>query len=296
MTRRVTICLATLTVMALTISRSDGALVWQQEPVPGQEIQLKFKNWEEIVDTDGSQGGGDHKSFPDSPGDQLRGIIKITSIEQGANTLWGSGFAGQELTGYFWGYTASAIANNSAPSQDFIDFIGGFAKIFIGDSTNPATDFDADYDGPDNVLGNDGNLFVPHGNGFDDGELWLDLRGEIGEPAEAGSLVPPTLVSRFSNTQFLGTGDGFFHILGGTGASLFVPDAMDPAGPGNSLGFQDIDFDSRITPTTDGSGWPATSDDPLRGIVMPEPASISVWGLLAFGAVFGRAYRRRRTP
>lgn len=277
---------AVLAILALPSNQSYAALVWSTEPAPGARVNLKLTNLEEIVDTDGTMAGSfpgkDGFAFPDSPGDELRGIFKITTIEDAGTlaTLWSDGFLGQEITGFFMSYLVKSIVPGAITT---VDFTGGVAKMFIGSST-AADKFTASYSvsgaGP-----------IPHGDGYSDGEFWLDLVGIGG--VIAGDLTV-TLDSTFTSTTspVAGHGIGHFDITGGSGASLFKADALDPAGPGGTLGMQDLQFLSDVSGGL--AGWPAKSSDPVTGEIVPEASSFTIWGLLALGAVVGGASRRRR--
>jgi hypothetical protein len=267
-------CLSTIAVtfLMLLVQQSQAALIWQTQPAAGASVKLKLSNYEEIV----SVFDGSARASPQNQGDELRGIFTIQSIVD-ANTAalyWSSGFAGQELTGYFMSYLVDSMTVNGPNTS--VDFLGGLAQIFIG-TTGPA--FNPLY------TANDGGP-VPHGAGYSDGELWLDLVGVNGVSGPSTTLN----ITYTSMTTPTGIGDGYFSIIGGSGASEFKPDALDPTG--TTLGQQDLQFESRISSTV--AGWPASSEDPITGVIVPEPSSVFVWSLLAFGAVCGRAYRRRR--
>ena len=266
--------------LCLLASQADAALDWQVEPTGGTKVDLKLSNWEEIID----DATGASLAFPNSPGDELRGIFKISSIidSVSAVTYWSDGHAGQELTGYFLGYLVKSITAIGG-GQTQVDFSGGLAKIFIGSNAGSEV-FDPTY-------GNsDPGAPIPHGDGYDDGELWLDLAA-IGGVVQSDLTI--TLRSNFDSTTspLNGSGIGFFDIVGGTGVSVFAPDAVDPApGSGGTTGEQDLKFLSDVSDGT--AGWPAKSSDPITGQIMPEPASAAVWGLLGICGIAGAARRR----
>lgn len=216
-------------------------------------VKIKYSNWEQST-----PAFDDGDGVVDVVGEKLDGIVKVTTIhaDNSLNTLlWFDGKDGEELTGVFSGYTAKAIT--PAPGGFAIDFTGGILDIYL----DAAQDFDATYPGV----------------GYANGSLFLSLAG-------TGGIVPadPTITLRSTvdslTAPLSGKGAGNLVITGGSAAPMF-----------NGIGAVMLLNSDIFAPDQTGAGWPLSSEDPIRGTIVPEPGTVLLLGsgLLAIG-VFGR--------
>jgi hypothetical protein len=283
---------AALLAVGSLASRANATFEWDVKPDTGEPIQAKYSNFEYAIDTDGSQGFGVGTivALPDSVGDEIRGIFRITTIANLASTItfWQPTAGVDELTGSFAGYLVTAI---SPDGTDF-DFMGGFLKIFYDDFSGGGTAFDSTFTAVPTV----DPLAVGHGNGFADGTLWLDTIGAV------GILTPPgttTLHSDFTVTTspFTGHSAGYLEIVGGSQAAFFSKEFFDKLGliPGSQDLLLESDAKSPSNALSPGlpTDWPVSSQDPVTGAFVPEPTTMAVWAGL-FGGAAGLGFIRRR--
>lgn len=282
--RHITISFAVLFIVCLFVAPVNAAFQWFETPGVGAVLEIKFQNFELVVDNDtGTEGAA-----PNSAGDELRGIFKVANIVDAntATVYWQPNLATDEgLVGYFANYISKA---GLAPAGGPVQWEDGLLKVFYDDGTG--TEFD-----PDFAL-DDGGA-IGHGEGYDGAvnanyTLWLDTIG-------VGGIVGDMTVHLDSETDigtvpFTGSGTGYVEIIGGSQASSFGRDVFDPGGV--LAGSQDLFLNSDFSAPTGGvaNGWPVDSDDPLEGVYVPEPASISVWALLLVAVGLNAARRRRR--
>lgn len=269
-------------------SNAIAGLIWHIDPTPGANVEVKLADYEWIVDKTTPTFGSNDQTANEA-GDKLRGIFKITTIQDidTSTTYWSDGFfSTQELTGYFEFTVKGTSVSGSSLT---VDFDSGFVKVFVDDSK----DFGLGYVGPSDT--GSASAFFGNGSGYSDGELWLDL-------VAVGGIVPfdSTIIQRalidLSKDPITGSADGYLDIVGGSGAGVFAADSQDPGGL--LAGEQDVRFLSDITfdkdyATSPAADYPVTSHDPMRGRIVPEPGTITLWTL---GIIFGvtRAKKRRR--
>jgi hypothetical protein len=220
-------------------------------------VKFKYSNFE-------FGSAGNNNGIIDRPGETLSGIGLISQIikDNGSNTvLWDNTTAPEELTIQFGGYVATALNPNAFLGGTDITFSQGFVNVYL----DPAKNFSA----AGGTLG---------ASGYNDGSLFLQT---VGASATPGG---PTLISNVSRlgTTFTGFGSGFLEILGGSFASAFSPDFWGP------------NMDLKISSSLNApgvAGWPITSEDPVRGNIVPEPGTLVLLGAGMIGLI---GLKRRR--
>lgn len=181
-------------------------------------------------------------------GEILDGIFKIETINAVNpmnTTLWGDGDNGEELTGTF-----SYVADTFTPVASGVDihFTGGTFNVYLDDTP----DFNATFPG----------------TGVTDGIDFLTCVGVAG-------IIPgdPTTTLKSSVDQITapltGKGSGYLDVIGGLFADKIEPNTY---GPGADL-FLESDF------STGEFGWPVGSEDPVTGVVVPEPGTLALFGI-----------------
>jgi hypothetical protein len=285
--------LSGLLLLAVACSPVMAGFEWKVAPNPMDIIEIKFLNYEGVIDKDGSAGGG-YLKVPDSVGDELVGIFMVTTIKRGATILWSDDWIGdntQHLVGYFKGYTASSIPSQpwppSVPSATW-EFTGGELYLFY-----------SDYNLPENVPFNpefslnDGGA-LGHGEGYDGAVAGRNMPLVLKATGIPGILEGSntTLFSTLTNaTVPSGNGYGLLDFVGGAWQGWFAADAFDAPPP--TTGEQDAHLQSTIG-EDNYYGWPAASEDPIKAQIIPEPASLIAWTVLGVCALGFAAVRRRK--
>ena len=235
-------------------------------------IKIKFSNWESFTTAIGAAP---------APGDQNFGILSISQIvsDDGLNTvLWNPGDAGAEITGVFRGITVLSTTNLGGGNIE-IKSTGGLLDLFI----NPLGSFagagganqgtggcavancaNGLYNGISGVAGGGTFLTLAWNSGVDPANPLVFINGNL-----QGGTIP-------------GTGDatGFLDVTGGIYASKF-----DTNGQITAFGARDINVQNDFcTPGAAGCGpitgnWQLLSEDPARGAVVPEPATLALLGM-----------------
>jgi hypothetical protein len=207
-------------------------------------------------------------------GQELKGVGEITQINgQAISSLC----AGCELTYSFDSYIVNSLTSTS------IGFTGGVMKIYLGFGAN--------------------NDFNPFGSGSyaadvaaaTNGTLFLTLAGH------AVNAAGETFVGGGTNIGLAtaaGTGSGLADVVlgGGIASSNFDTDSIATLFGGPSTDFQlGSSFSSIIAPNCTGApaflGCLGGSAD-LRGLVIPEPGSMALFGVALLGLA-ASAKRRR---
>jgi hypothetical protein len=242
------------------------------------------------------QAGG----LVDNEGDQLFGILKITSIENltTGDQAWHSSPT-QELAGVFWGYTLKTVPTFlSSTTFSPAEFTGGRIQIFF-DAT---PDFNANT-GPFRAGWTSESASNGVGNAGD--TLFLDLDGVAGISADP-SVTLKSSFTALSLSRVTGVGDGFLTVTYSSDIP-FAPDGLDGATVGGTYaGNQTLslksNFDSHTvtgvayettTSNIQGRGWSLKSEDPVNGVFVPEPSSLLIFGIGGLTTAFAQIRRRR---
>lgn len=214
-------------------------------------VYFKYSNWE-------IGSGGNNDGVVNQVGETLSGIGLVTGIYADkpgpVQQLWNASTANEELTIVFGGYQAAAITGNQ------IDFTGGFVNVYLDAVKN----FNPTFGQANNA--NDGALFL----------------STVGAPADASGRTLTSFVSAMG-PLFTGFGTGYLDITGGLWADMFKKDVF---GPG-----MDLYMASSLTAPDYVNGWPVSSQDPVKGTVVPEPGTIALFGAGLVGLIL---YKRKR--
>lgn len=278
-------CITAVLILALGATSAFGAFEWGTVPEIGTPLLMKYVNFEGFRDS-----AGNIDVLPSAEGDTLEGIIRVTQIvDSGGTEYWGQDVAGgQDLVGYFQGYTAQLpLVAPGGPFPQTQNMGNGILNIYDGTGTGTwSADFSAD----------DGGA-IGHGTGYDGAvtgaSLFLSAVGVGGiNPADPSVTLKSTVDA---TTPLSGDGFGYLDAVGGFAEVWFGPDAMDPLGLGGTAGDQDLRIQSNFDGNPDfgvnPTLWPANSFDPIQGLYVPEPTSFAVWSLVIAGV--GLLMRRR---
>lgn len=221
------------------------------------KVEMKYSNWEMLVDKDNS---GDF-----SVGDELWGLLRVTSINDTANRpLWNPLASNEEITGKFSGLVVSSV-NTLADNRFSIQFTGGELDLFLHAPTDALPD-------------------TANFSSFVSGERVLSTRFNYGI-LNGNTSVTMNMDVNALTSPLSGTNSFYLDVIGGTLAKMFDSDAFtifdgskrDILGKSHiasGLGIDDFGFD--YTSGGDMSAVPAP---------VPEPSTFFLLGagLLGIG-------------
>lgn len=263
-------------MLGISVNSAQAAFEWLSSPALGHKIEIKYRNFENLVGT---------------VGDDLFGLGYVTDIfdTTDAVPLWNYLTAGQgNLTVIFKDYLVADIQGSGNDTKVF--FTGGLLNFYYTDS-NAASGI------PDPVQGTNAD---PDGanNAFDTGSLWLSLAGTSGafldDPATAFDESSATLGATLNGLTGFQNGDGLglFDVIGGSQAFVFDNNPGFLFNPTADLVLS-TDLDDQSSSVPDGS-YPVRSNDPLQAVGVPAPGGlVALLGMWATASLLGWFKRRK---
>lgn len=243
-----------------------------QGPVNGgDQLQLKYNDFEVVANTTGNA---------------LYGVFFVSSIvdQTTGRTVWAEGFNGQgQIAGFFNNYISQGATPNSNGTFT-VNFTAGDVNMFY----DPAVIH--------TLAGSRGTNAAPDNNGtWTAGSLFLSMTGTPGiVPADPTVTLNSTINS--TTAPISGTGFGYLHVTGGLFSSYVLPGGAPPAGSSPAPPGADALLQSNIKtkPASETNNpWDIDSFDPVTFTVVPEPASIALFGVGAV-SLLGLARKARR--
>jgi len=276
--KKVATVLALAGLLALTTGSAFGFSLANNYTGP---LEIKFSDWSTGALYDQSSGGyGQQDGTADS-----YGIFKIFTFKDlVGNTLWADGLTNpEELTGVyydmdddFWSVTPDGLGGFDVNIQA----VGGKIDIYLDDSK----DFDPTKGpvGAHETLSSGGSTY----DTVTDGDLFLSLEFVPGIKFNNGNPADDhiTYDNNLDGTTSPFTGDGAFYmnVLGGTHAWLFDSDYITLSDDSGNV--SQVDMFAQFDTVAPGSfGWLVNSEDPVRAFAVPEPISMTTFGMGLLG-------------
>jgi len=212
-----------------------------------------------------------------APGEILAGVGRIDTIKDSqGNVTWSRGQNGVYLSYWFDSYKTQAINSTTPATPPFnVIFSGGAIHFYTSAAEfTPTGSFAAD------------QATISAGN------LWLDATGATTRLCTAANncvegVGTPIALDSFILSGSLGSigsgaGNGLLNFTGGP-AQVYLDTNAFPGGSDAALG-------SSFNSGSATAGYAASGSIDIRGVALPEPATLSVMGL----ALLGMAGIRRR--
>lgn len=268
-----------------------------------ETIKFKYQNWEQVTGDLANSSGNFEVPLDGSgnlistPGEDLRGIIQMTSIFQPiSNTtpIWSDGTGGEHIWGVFYGFEASGF---TGPGN--LRYTGGSLDLYILPGNIDPYSTGVGGFGPTSNLYDGINATGGVANGS---TPWLTLKFDAGiNPAFPATTLDTTLVG--TTAPSTGSGAGYMSVattVNGTGSAntsfdtntqltgnltlsdLFTQNNFRTPKDVNGNGRDDVTDlacvgGSGLACQRFPGGWHVLSEDPAIGFV-PEPGSLFLLG------------------
>jgi hypothetical protein len=305
--KKIVFLLSTLCIL-VAFSGVSSAIIINSGPLGAKFLDVSFADFSTDITGLPLHPGQDANSISNN----IWGIVSLTSIHSlldgnpENNQLSGVPYynPGSDGKYYFGVYGGLTFLSGGAPGELRLQATGAgsFMKVYEVNAADSGV-YDASVLAGPNVAGN--GAFGTFGTQIlsaPSAVLWLDTVFSPGTLAyydalyQAGELELVTYSSSVT-----GSAEGYLDIIGGTGASLFETGVFPiafPFGPNRAdlKVISDLTADGRFLPDlstldpTDviwrwNGDWTTTSQDPITGVGVPEPATVILVGagLLGLG-------------
>lgn len=206
------------------------------------------------------------------------GIFQVTGIisNDGFNTLlWTQGSGGEYITGMFHGLEDAVVNGGTTASKVEAHSTGGSVQFYVD---NTLANYSAGA-----ALGAAGRTGAASFTGATNGTLWLDMNFAGTADSDYSGLA---YQSNFSTASLNGSGSGYLDVVGGSYAGQ-IKKGTETDLDGNK---RDAFLQSTYSPNSNAPSWTVTNRGGLDTNVIPEPASLALFGL----GLAGLASLRRR--